>query len=248
MKRQILVAAALVLAAQAASAQSMYVRAPAQYLGYGYGNSNWVTFSGMWDTKFGAGNITKGGAISSLTGYTSLLLDANQPGTATYNLSASEISVIGTFLAGGGRIYGFGENSAWSSWNTDLLGLFGATGGFNTAADNGTPNVANNLTAGVNSIYAPSPGQISNFNGGVSLFSNDIVGLFNNNSIVVLDINICDNGRITQADNARFCQNIVDFTAGGPVLATPEPSSVILLATGLVGIVGVVRRRRNVAS
>lgn len=246
--RFLLAVTALVVSAQAVSAQSMFVRAPSQYLGYGYNNYNWTTFTGMWNAKFGASNIVMGSSIGSLAGYTSLFLDANQPYSSAYNLSAAEQSTITAFLAGGGRVYGFGENDAWSSWNSDLLSLFGATAG-GTGNNFGTPLVANNLTSGVNSIDTPAPGNITNFNGGVDLFSNHIAGLFDNqNAIVVLDINICDNGNINNADNMAFCQNIVNFTAGGPVSSVPEPSSMALIGTGLIGLIGVARRRREYQS
>ncbi|MEP6835525.1 MAG: PEP-CTERM sorting domain-containing protein [Gemmatimonas sp.] len=245
--RLALFTAAFIGATQSLSAQSMFVRAPSQNSGYGYGNTNWTYFTGLFDAKFGAANITKGNSVGSLAGYSALLLDANQPFTSAYNLTPGEISTIQTFLAGGGRLYAFGENAAWASWNANLLSLFGATGG-GAASDVGTPLVANSLTAGVGSIDTPAPGAIDNFNGGVDLFSNHIAGLFNSNSVVVLDINICDDGFSARADNKRFCQNIVDFTAGAPVevgpVTAPEPASLAMVGFGLA-VAGVVARRRK---
>ncbi|MGV3711017.1 MAG: PEP-CTERM sorting domain-containing protein [Gemmatimonas sp.] len=251
LSRIALLAASLLAGASELSAQKMFVRKPAQYLGYGYQNSYWTTYTSMWDARFGAANIVSGNSIGSLAGYTSLLLDPSQSGSSAYNLTAGEIAEIGTFLAGGGRIYGFGENDNWTSWNQSLLGLFGASFG-GLGGDYGTPSVANLLTSGVTSISTPAPGAISNFNGGVSLFSNNIAGLFNNNSVVVLDINICDDTYINNNDNRRFCQNIVDFTAGDPVIpgeptVAPEPASVAMVGFGLLVAGGVARRRRNKA-
>jgi hypothetical protein len=240
--------ALLLASVDLASAQSMFVRNPSQHLGYGYNNYYWTTFTGMWNARFGPANITQGNSIGSLAGYSALMLDPSQSGTSAYNLSAGEIASIASFLGGGGRLYAFGENDSWTPWNTNVLSMFGATfGGLGSNA--GTPLVSNSLTAGVSSINTPAPGFIADFNGGASQFSNDIVGLFNSDALVVLDLNICDDTYITYANNAQFCQNIVNFTAGDPLEPNtiPEPTTMALLAAGLVGMIGARRRRRKQA-
>lgn len=229
-----------------AEAQRMFARTPSQYIGYGYGNTNWTQFTSVWDARFGAANIVEGNTIGSLAGYTSLYLDANQPSTSAYNLSTTEQAEILSFMAGGGRVYAFGENSSWTSWNNNVLSLFGATFS-GTAPNAGTPVVSNALTEGVSGIDTPAPGAISDFGAtGVSLFSNSIAGLFgtNQNALVVLDINICADPWIGQADNRRFCENIVGYTAGDPITppsSVPEPASLALLGAGALGLV--LRRR-----
>lgn len=230
-----------------ADAQRMFARTPSQFAGYGYGNTNWTQFTSLWDARFGAANIIEGNSISSLAGYTSLYLDANRPNSSLYNLSAAERTEILSFMATGGRVYAFGENASWTSWNNSVLSLFGATFA-GDAADSGTPLVNNVLTAGVTSIDTPLPGRISDFGPtGESLFSNDIAGLFgaDQNALVVLDINICSDVHIVQADNRRFCENIVGYTAGDPITppsSVPEPTSLALLGLGTIGLA--LRRRR----
>lgn len=248
---QLAAAAAAMVAAFAlpVHAQSMFARTPSQYLGYGYGNFNWTEFTGLWDARFGAGNITQGNTIGSLAGYSALYLDANQPSTSAFNLSAAEQAEVLSFMANGGRVYAFGENSSWSSWNNNILGLFGAAAG-GSASDFGTPVVNNLLTQGVTSINTPAPGAIGTLGPtGVSLFSNNIAATFGaaQNALVVLDINICDDGNINNADNRQFCRNIVDYTAGDPInppSSVPEPGALALLGAGLVGLL-TTRRRAN---
>ncbi|MEO7454730.1 MAG: PEP-CTERM sorting domain-containing protein, partial [Gemmatimonadaceae bacterium] len=39
----------------------------------------------------------------------------------------------------------------------------------------------------------------------------------------------------------------LDPTVAGPIVATPEPTTTVLMASGLLGIAGFVRRRRKAA-
>ena len=53
-------AAVATLGASQLSAQTMLVRQPSTYLGYGYGNSYWTEFTGIFNAAFGASNMPRG--------------------------------------------------------------------------------------------------------------------------------------------------------------------------------------------
>ena len=126
-----IIATAMCVGASALPAQNMLVREPSHYANYGYGHSTWGTFTGIFNAAFGAANINVTAAVTpgSLAGYSALMLTLPNLPDAPYLLTAAEMAEITTFLNAGGRVYAFGENSAWDNWNNNIAALVGATVG-----------------------------------------------------------------------------------------------------------------------
>ena len=247
-------AAATTFGSTSLPAQKMLVRQPSAYLGYGYGNSYWNEFTGIFNSAFGASNINQVNAIGSgaLAGYSALMLTLPNLPDSPYVLSASEASEITTFLNGGGRMYVFGENDAWTAWNTSIANLVGGTVG-GSYSGIALPNFSTGILQGVGSVNYPAGGAFTSLGtSGLSLFNTNVAALFGptNNALFILDVNLCDDSNIGSAGNRQFCRNIGGFLNGTiPPVATaaPEPATFALFGGGL-SLIGLAARRRRRAT
>ena len=168
--------------------------------------------------------------LNLIMGFDALWLDQRSPNGT---LTSAELANLQSFIGTGRRVVLIGENSAWTAWNNQILGLVGGTfgGEFTSSAE---AIVAHELTAAAPSLWA----QVSGYAiGGMPLYSPGVASLWgpNQNALVVLDIDIMADGPSgVLANNPQFSLNVARW------VAVPEPSiaTLLLVAAGGLAILG----------
>jgi hypothetical protein len=241
--RILLTASAVVLLfVTAASAGTLLVSQETPYLGYGYGLSSWNTFSGDINSAFGgAGNVTVDGAdlnnLAYMLTFGSLMVDARQPGSQA--LSATEIANIVAYEATGRRVLLIGENSGWTDWNATILSTVGGTYSGIDTSDTLSRVVTDGITAGSPTLSTIGDGTAV---GGLSLYSENVVTQWGAGNVVsLLSVNVQQDG----SGNDAFDNNLAIWLAagGGGTQTTPEPGTLVMFGSGILGLFGILRRK-----
>ena len=199
-----------------------------------------------------------------------LVVVAPVAGAQAINRAASGLAAPAQTITFEGQANGASANTQYSgqgvTFGPNLYyttnGYFSGTGGATTALNNFTP-AGCNTCASPTDIFFSSAVQGAAFqfitNPGTSTFT----ALLNGNLVYAFSGTTDTNGTIT-AEWYGFDNTIafdqINIQSGGVnnafaldnlqtgVVATPEPASMTLVATGLIGMFGFARRRRNRAA
>ena len=177
------------------------------------------------------------------------------------NLGASDITAMGSYLSGGGRMYLSGENSGFDATrNNSLVNFIGAVGGGSLSLAGGSFRGTQNITAAGQVVNSPNAfgsisyaaAQVAAVNTGNSFLVSesapdlgslvawslgDIAGSPSAKMLVGFDIEIFRNGQ-------NWTENMATYLAAtSPV---PIPAALPLFGTGLgtMGFIGWRRKRR----
>jgi MYXO-CTERM domain-containing protein len=227
-----------------ASATNILLSSSGGTLGYGYGYS-------QWDNMTAALNTASGNGVTVTSDFTNLAqmlaadaLWLDQRWTSG-SLSGTELTNLSTFISTGKRVVMIGENSAWTSWDNQILGLVGGSfvgNGTGTA----TAIYSHALTAGVTSVTLPTAG-LSTVSGGTALFNQNWATLWgaNQNVLTLLDINIVSDGDWSSANNAVFATNVAQWVSATPENNVPEGgSTVAMMGLAALALAGARRKFR----
>ena len=170
-----------------------------------------------------------------------------------------------TYMQGGGRVFMMGENNGFSTRNGSIFSLILAAGGGNLGnggagtcpQDNQTVNAPFTGPNAVSTIAYACAGAFNGFGTGQWISNNGSIGagvawtigtLANARAgalTSILDVNFMEGNRTVEMQN--LTRNLIGFVNNPPPPGNvvPEPSTYLLMATGLAGIVGIARRRRT---
>ncbi len=240
--KSIALAASMLVVSSSINAASILVSQGTVSSNYGYGSTGWSNMTNAMNAAVAGGSIdvtANFSNLSQLLSYDALWLDTRAAGSS---LSTTEINNITSFIATGRRVVLNGENTAWNSWNQSVLATVGGSAVTNTYS-NGVYNsvISNSLTNSVNDVYFPAAGIAI---GGTALFAVNSITLWgaSDNVVSMLDVNLCSNDYWSYNDNAQFCGNLATWAASS---AVPVPAAVWLFGSGLVGLVGLARRKTS---
>jgi hypothetical protein len=178
--------------------------------------------------------ITGGGVVSAMSGGVDgklMLLSA----TPRYESPAVTTDGAGTFNAQAGESVGAPNNSGFAGWNFDY-----AAAGVGQSTFNSLFYVLVDMDPTANTAFFQ-------WNSGASIFDSSNSGYIN--GIIPGFFNPSAPGEYTirlEQHNADDNNALVDAVAiNVDVESTPEPASLVLIGTGLVGVAMISRRRRS---
>ena len=198
-------------------------------------------------------NLSAGeGVASNLTNIDAVYLPT---GTTTYRPSDTDLSLVSDYLASGGNVIVQADHNTYDS---AFLSQFGVSVSCCDSGNISSIIVSNDITngpygtvstldaGGIWSISLNSGGTILDSLGSVALLSaGNGLALGSGNLIVLGDINMLDgpgnSGGFLKEDNGVLFQNAIEYS----VSAVPVPAAVWLFGSGLLGLVGVARRKKS---